>query len=401
MTFRFRSPPPGPQILTCCVMVAFLGTRFELLNQHVYVCLCNDFFPLNLINIWFNHGMGSTHDWHALNHVAFKLHHSETIPYSWNCDLSQSNATVGPLRLHCNLVDVSTNHSINIQNQYQTWHRCWNNPEQPLASSLKSITSTTGLQLQVWDGIRDRCHEVLIVWKVRCVCVWPFFLDFRNWVKGRKPQCLLRTSIMVFCRKCLEPIHWWITCFKNRDLCPMNLNMQVPQRTTFLSHRLRLSLLIHNSLKNAVKNMLYIQVFEHQFRFWCLPKCVPIEKVTGSVFAIDYFFVNGISWAQVRSTPYSSWMVLLWGLFHLPLLVVLKNEMCYCVMMGGRTNWWKHSSARNLNKCQIHLMVFVFIDWWFHDTLAVEVFAWHKQHRCGIFLSGAFWICSQLGCVLA
>lgn len=146
--------------------------------------------------------------------------------------------------------------------------------------------------------------------------------------------------------------------------------------------------------ENAVKNMLYIQVFKHQFRFWCLPKCVPIEKATGSVFAIDYFFVNGISWAQVRSTPYSSWMVLLWGLFHLPLLVVLKNEMCYCVMMGGRTNWWKHSSARNSNKCQIHLMVFVFIDWWFHVTLAVEVFAWHKQHRCGIFLSGAFWICS-------
>ena len=69
----------------------------------------------------------------------------------------------------------------------------------------------------------------------------------------------------------------------------MNLNMQVPQRTTFLSRRLLLSLLIHNCLKNAVKNMLYIQVFKHQFRFWCLPKCVPIEKVTGSVFAIDYF----------------------------------------------------------------------------------------------------------------
>jgi hypothetical protein len=106
-------------------------------------------------------------DWHALNHVALKLHLGESIPYSWKCDLSQSDATVGPLRLHCNLVDVSRDHSINIQNQYQTWHRCWNNPEQPLASNLKSITSTTGLQLQVWDGIRDRCREVLIVWKVR------------------------------------------------------------------------------------------------------------------------------------------------------------------------------------------------------------------------------------------
>jgi hypothetical protein len=181
--------PPGPQVLTCCVMVAFLGTRFELLNQQVYVCLCNEFFfhwtwlTFGSITGW---AAPMADDWHALNHVAFKLHHGETIPYSWKCDLSQSDATVGPLRLHCNLVDVSRDHSINIQNQYQTWHRCWNNPEQPLASNLKSITSTTGLQLQVWDGIRDRCREVLIVWKVRwahsvfkCVRV-TFFFDSRK-----------------------------------------------------------------------------------------------------------------------------------------------------------------------------------------------------------------------------
>ena len=186
--------------------------------------------------------------------------------------------------------------------------------------------------------------------------------------------------------------------FQNFHVGPMKFNMQVPQRTMFLSRRLLLSLLIHNDhncLKHATKIMLCIQVFEHQFRFWCLPKCVPIEKVNGSVLQLILF----CQWHFMGPGSLNPILILNGLTLRLVSLAIVG-----CFEKINVLLWWEAGPADGntlVRGTQTSQMANVKLTWWLHVTLAVEVFAWHKQHCCSILLSGAFWICSSSGCVLA